>query len=75
MGFQVSQFTGIILAAMLHFDMLQTSLVFAFFQLFIYLASALYIRQKLPAYYPWWRGGRSRTGIKDLASSMWLTAK
>jgi len=74
MGFQVSQFTGIILAAMLHFDMLQTSLVFAFFQLFIYLASALYIRQKLPAYYPWWRGGRSRTGIKDLASSMWLTA-
>jgi O-antigen/teichoic acid export membrane protein len=74
MGSQVSQFTGIILAAMLHFDMLQTSLLFAFLQLSIYLASAIYIRQKLPAYYPWWRGGRSRTGIKDLGHSMWLTA-
>lgn len=74
MGFQVSQFTGIILAAMLHFDMLQTSLLFAFVQFSIYLASAIYIRRKLPAYYPWWRGGRPRTGIKDLGLSMWLTA-
>jgi O-antigen/teichoic acid export membrane protein len=74
MGFQVSQFTGIILAAMLHFDMLQTSLLFVFIQFSIYLASAIYIRQKLPAYYPWWRGGRPRTGIKDLGRSMWLTA-
>jgi O-antigen/teichoic acid export membrane protein len=74
MGFQVSQFTGIILAAMLHFDMLQTSLLFAFVQFSIYLASAIYIQQKLPAYYPWWRGGRPRTGITDLGHSMWLTA-
>lgn len=74
MGFQVSQFTGIILAAMLYFDMLQTSLLFAFLQFSIYLASAVYIRRKLPAYYPWWRGGQPRTGIKDLGRSMWLTA-
>lgn len=74
MGFQVSQFTGIILAAMLHFDMLQTSLLFAFLQFSIYLACAIYIRQKLPAYYPWWRGCRPHTGIKDLGRSMWLTA-
>jgi len=74
MGFQVSQFIGIILAAMLHFDLLQTSLLFAFVQLSIYLASAIYIRLKLPAYYPWWRGGRPRTGIKDLGRSMLLTA-
>ena len=74
MGFQISQFAGIILAAMLHFDMLQTSLLFAFVQFSIYLASAFYIRQKLPAYYPWWRGGRTRTGIRDLGRSMWLTA-
>lgn len=53
MGFQVSQFTVIILAAMLHFDMLRTSLLFAFVQFSIYLASAIYIRLKLPAYYPW----------------------
>jgi O-antigen/teichoic acid export membrane protein len=73
MGFQVSQFPGIILAAMLHFDMLQTSQLFAFLQFSIYLASAVYIRKKLPAYYPWWRSGRPGTGIRDLGRSMWLT--
>ena len=73
MGFQVSQFTGIILAAMLHFDMFQASLLFAFIQFSVYVGSAIYIRRKLPAYYPWWRGGRPRTGIKDLGRSMLLT--
>ena len=74
MGFQASQFIAIILAALLALDMLQTSLLFAFAQLSIYLASALYIRRKLPAYYPWWRGGRPRTAIKDLRHSILLTA-
>lgn len=74
MGFQVSQFIGIILAAILHFDMLQTSLLFAFFQFSIYLASAMYIRQMLPVFYPWWQGCRPRTGLKDLEYSVWLSA-
>lgn len=74
MGFQVSQFTGIILAAILQFDILQTSLLFSFLQFSIYFASAIYIRNKLPAYYPWWRNARSRIGIRDLRLSMWLTA-
>ena len=73
MGYQISQFIGIILAARLRFNMLQTSLIFAFLQFSVYLASALYIRRKLPAFYPWWRGGRPRTGIKDLGHSMLLT--
>jgi len=74
MGFQVSQFAGIMLAAVLHFDMLQTSVLFAFLQSSIYVGSAIYIRNKLPMYYPWWRGGRSRVGFKDLGRSMFLTA-
>ena len=74
MGFQSSQFTGLILAAWLRFDMLQTSLLFACLQFAIYSACAFYIRRKLPTYYPWWRGGRPRTGIIDLGRSMWLTA-
>jgi O-antigen/teichoic acid export membrane protein len=74
MGFQVSQFAGIVLAAMLHCNLLQTSLIFAFLQFSIYSASAIYIQRRLPAYYPWWRGGRPRTGLKDLGRSMWLTA-
>jgi O-antigen/teichoic acid export membrane protein len=64
----------VIVAAMLHFDLLQTSMLFAFLQFSIYLASAVYVRRKLPDYYPWWRGGRPSTGIKDLGHSMFLTA-
>ncbi|MGH8433929.1 MAG: hypothetical protein ACRERX_05515 [Pseudomonas sp.] len=74
MGFQVSQFVAIILAAMLRFNMIQTSLLFAFVQASIYLASAIYIRQKLPDFYPWWRGVRPRVALKDLGSSMALAA-
>lgn len=73
MGMQVSQFAGIILASILHFDMFEASLLFAFIQFSIYLASAIYVRQKLPAYYPWWRGATPRTGMKDLAHSMLIT--
>lgn len=74
LGVQVSQFGGIMLAAAAHLDMLQTSLLFAFLQSSIYVASAVYIRHKLPEYYPWWRGGRSKTGIQDLGRSLFLTA-
>jgi len=74
MGFQVCQFAGVILAAMLHYNILQASLLFAFVQFSMYLASAIYIRNKLPAYYPWWKNGCSSIGIRDLGSSMWLTA-
>jgi O-antigen/teichoic acid export membrane protein len=74
MGFQVSQVAGILLAAMLHYDMLHTALLFAGIQFSLYLASAIYIRQSLPEYYPWWRSGRVRTGLSDLGHSMWLTA-
>lgn len=74
MGFQVSQFASIILASTLNFDMLQTSLLFASVQFSIYLATAIYIRRKLPSFYPWWRGNRPAIGIRDLRRSMWLAA-
>ena len=73
MGIQVSQFLGIMLAAILHFDLLQTSLLFAFIQFTTYIASAIYIRIQLPVYYPWWKNGSFRTGIKDLRNSVLLT--
>lgn len=74
MAFQVSQFAAIMAAAMLQLGMLQTSLLFALSQMFLYVAPAVYIRQKLPAYYPWWQGARVTTGLKDLGHSTMLTA-
>ena len=73
MVFQVSQFAAIMVAALLQLGLLQTSLLFALSQSVIYVASAVYVRQKLPTYYPWWAGAKVSTGLKDLGHSMMLT--
>lgn len=69
MAFQISNFTALIVAACLKLDLFQTSLVFALSQSTIYLASALYIRSRLPGFYPWWRSAHLRTGVGDLRNS------
>lgn len=74
MAFQICQFAATILAAYWHFDLLQASLLFSAVQLVVYLASADYIRRKLPDYFPWWRGCRFRIGLADLSRSTLLTA-
>jgi O-antigen/teichoic acid export membrane protein len=74
MGFQVTQFAAMMIAATLRFGMLQTSLLFALSQLTIYVTSAYYVRYKLPAFVPWWQGFRIRTGLSDLGRSLLLTA-
>jgi O-antigen/teichoic acid export membrane protein len=74
MLFQVSQFAAIMSAALLRLDILQTSIVFSLCQVVIYVASAIYVKHKLPQYFPWWRGGQIRIGLKDLQHSSMLTA-
>lgn len=73
MGFQVCQFGGIMLAARLRLSMIGTSLVFVAVQSAVYVASAVYIRRKLPDFFPWWRGSDVRLGLANLAKSFWLT--
>jgi O-antigen/teichoic acid export membrane protein len=73
MAFQVTQFGAIMLAALLRLGMLSTSLLFAASQIVIYLASALYIRQCLPEFYPWLRGVDRGVGLRDLGHSALLT--
>jgi O-antigen/teichoic acid export membrane protein len=73
MAFQIAQFGAIMAAAILRLNMLQTSLLFAVVQIAIYIASALYIRRKLPEFYPWLRGAKPRVGLQDLGHSLMLT--
>jgi len=73
MGFQVSQFAAIMVAALLQLNLMQTSCFFALSQVIIYIASAVYMRRKLAGYYPWWKGARVSTGLSDLGHSMLLT--
>lgn len=74
MVFQVSQFASIMVAALWQLGLFQTSILFALSQLVIYVVSAVYVRKKLPTFYPWWQGARVSTGLKDLRHSMLLTA-
>src|SRR5258708_8442825 len=53
--------------------MLETSLVFAFSQLASYVASALYVRWKLPGFSPWLKGAKRRLGVSVLGQSVFLT--
>ncbi len=72
MLFQASQFMAIMMAALLSLDMLQTSFLFAISQMVIYLSSVIYIKHKLPDYYPWWKKPDMETGLRDLSQSMML---
>jgi O-antigen/teichoic acid export membrane protein len=73
MAFQITQFAGIMASALLHFNLLQTSLVFAAAQFAIYLGSAWYVRRSLPEFSPWLQGADVRLGIRDLRDSLTLT--
>ena len=73
MAFQITQFAAIMVAAMLKFGILATSILFALSQVVIYLASGVYLRLKLPRFYPWLTVTDRRLGFGDLASSSLLT--
>src|SRR5258708_9354183 len=73
MEFQICQFAAVMVSAALRVDMLQSSLVFAFSQLASYVASALYVRWKLPGFSPWLKGAKRRIGVSDLGQSVFLT--
>lgn len=73
MGFQVTQFIAIIMASVFKLDLFSTSILFAVAQMTMYVGSGLYIRRKLPQFYPWVRGVRLRLGLRDLAQSSSLT--
>jgi O-antigen/teichoic acid export membrane protein len=69
MAVQLTQFIAIIVAALSGFSILQASALFAIMQAVVYLASAVYIRRRLPDFYPWWDGARWRVGLSDLLHS------
>lgn len=69
MGFQVTQFTSLIIAAMLGLSILQAAILFALVQAVIYIASAVYMKFKLPHFYPWWAASDRAVGMSDLLNS------
>lgn len=74
MALQVGQFAGLMASAILGLSLLQAAFVFATLQAAVYLASAVYIRARLPRFYPWWHHPRAARGLSDLVNSAPFTA-
>jgi O-antigen/teichoic acid export membrane protein len=70
MAFQAIVFVAIMFAAALRLDLLGTSLLVAGVQAGIYIASADYLRRKLPEFFPWWRAPAWRLAAADLRGSL-----
>lgn len=73
MVFQALVFVAIMLAATLRLDLLGTSLLVAGIQAIIYIASADYLRRKLPEFFPWWHAPDWRLAAADLRGSITFT--
>lgn len=67
---QLGSFGALTTSAWLGFSLVEASALFALTQFVFAFASALYIRYKLPDFYPWWQGFKVASGLRDLARSV-----
>lgn len=73
LAFQSAQVAVLLVGAVVGATIFWTAVAYAVVQSTIYLGSAIYIRKKLPAFYPWWGHGRLATGLHDLWRSTSLS--
>lgn len=73
MSYQVGLFIAVIVSASLRLSLLDACIFVALVQFFIYIASAIYIKIKLPEYYPWLKNANLKIGLQDLIKSIPLT--
>jgi len=69
LGYQASMFVGVVAAAALGLRILETSVLIASVQTVVYVSSGVYVRSRLPRFYPWWKDVDWRTAIRDLRDS------
>lgn len=68
-GYQAALFVAVIVAAVARLDLMAASLLIAAIQAAVYFASAIYIRRRLPEFFPWWKHPEWRIGLADLGGS------
>jgi O-antigen/teichoic acid export membrane protein len=73
MGYQAAAFAGVTVAAIAGLDLLGASIIMAAIQASVYLASAFYVKVRLPRLFPWWKDPDWRMGLADLRGSFVFT--
>ena len=74
MWLQVALFFAIISAAILKFNVFHTAILFAIVQTGFYISSAIYVKLRLPQYFPWWRDSNYKVGVRNIIYSLPVTA-
>lgn len=72
--YRFCQFFSVAVVAMLGGSILEASISYVFIQLMVFTATFIYIKRKIPEFYPWWRGAQFTTSFYNFRKSLVLTA-
>ena len=71
--YKTSQFISIILVVILGGDILEVSIFYTIVQLAVYYLTFIYIKNKIPEFYPWWTSANLKTAFLNFRKSLLLT--
>ena len=71
--YRFCQFLAIIIAAIMGGSILEASFAYVLVQFIVYGATFLYIKRKIPEFYPWWYGANFHIGFSNFKKSLILT--
>ena len=71
--YKICQLLSIILVASLGGSILIVTITYSFTQLIVYFLTFIYIKKKIPEFYPWWKGADWSTGFANFKKSLLLT--
>lgn len=71
--YRFCQFLSIVLVAFLGGDILGASIFYVIIQIIVYAITFIYIKIKIPEFYPWWRGAKLNIAFSNFKKSLVLT--
>jgi O-antigen/teichoic acid export membrane protein len=71
--YRFCQFLSIVLVVILGGSILEASIFYAVIQLFVYSLTFIYIKRKIPEFYPWWKGAKINISFNNFKKSLVLT--
>jgi len=71
--YRFCQFLSIIIVALAGGSILSASIFYVLIQLIVYALTFLYIKKKIPEFYPWWQGANFKTAFLNFKNSLILT--
>lgn len=71
--YRLCQFLSIFLVAILGGNILEASIFYVVIQLIVYALTFIYIRKKIPEFYPWWQGAKLNISFYNFKKSLVLT--